>query len=156
VRVPDSDSSAPSLDRTVVRICPACGVVNPRGPSGSCPHLQLVRFDGVGAELGEVLERVAEARRKYAELSEALRRVVMDAVRDGRAEVETTRKARASELGDVLDSVDRKRLRLTHPKPPERAEEKPKPKPRRRRAGPPPVDPRQLELLAQSPPKGDA
>jgi len=146
----------PSLDSTVVRICPACGVVNPAGPSGGCPHLQLVRFDGVDDQLSDVLARVAEARRRYADLADELRRAVLDSVREGRAEVETTRKARATELADVIDSVDNGALHLTHPEPPRPRKVKPKPRPRRKRTGPPPVDPRQLELLAQSPPKGDA
>jgi hypothetical protein len=131
-------------------------VVNPGGPSGGCPHLQLVRFDGVGDELGEMLSSVAAARRRYAELSDRLKRAVMDAVKDGRAEVETTRKARASELESVLERMDGEGLQLTHPEPPNRRPAKTGPRPQRKRRGPPPVDPRQLELLAQSPPKGDA
>lgn len=154
--MPDKDSSEPCLDRTVVKICPACGVVNPAGPSGGCPHLQLVRFDGIDDGLGEMLSSVAEARRQYLELSDRLKREVRDAVKDGRAEVETTRRARASELEGVLDAMNGDGLRLTHPDPPRRMPAKPKARPKRKRAGPPPVDPRQLELLAQSPPKGDA
>jgi hypothetical protein len=148
------DSSAPDLDAAVVRICPACGVVNPAGPSEGCPHLQLVRFDGIGAELSELLADLARARRRFADLSALLKQLVMDAVRDGRAEVEATRKARASELESVTRLGEKASLALTPTEPPEAAKQKPRP--RRKRRGPPPVDPRQLDLLAQSPPKGDA
>ncbi|MBW2276792.1 MAG: hypothetical protein JRF63_04825, partial [Deltaproteobacteria bacterium] len=154
--VPESESSVPSLDTTVVRICPACGVVNPGGPSGGCPHLQLVRFDGVDDQLSDVLSRAAEARRMYADLADQLRRAVLESVREGRAEVETTRMAKAREIEDVVESFENGSLYLTHPDPPRRPRARPKPRPKRKRTGPPPVDPRQLELLAQSPPKGDA
>lgn len=140
----------------MVRICPACGVVNPGGPSGACPHLQLVRFDGVDTALGETLSQLAEARRRYSELSQRLKDAVLEAVKDNRAEVETTRRARAGDFEDGYRRLDGRGLRLTHPDPPERPPAKPQPRPRRKRSGPLPVDPRQLDLLAQSPPKGDA
>jgi hypothetical protein len=115
-----------------------------------------VRFDGVDAALGETLTQLAEARRRYAELSQRLKDTVLEAVRDGGAEVETTRRARAADFEEGFQRLDRRGLRLTHPDPPERPPDKPQPRPRRKRGGPPPVDPRQLDLLAQSPPKGDA
>lgn len=147
------------LGRTVVRVCPACGVVNPAGPSKDCPHLQLVRFDGVDDLLAATLGELAESRRRYTELLGRLKGRVLDAVRAGRAVVETPRRVRNRALDDLgQPAAPPARLNLTHPEPP------PQPKPaaaepgprRRRRSGAPAVDPRQLDLLAQSPPKGDA
>ncbi len=139
------------LTGAVLYVCPACGVVNPSGPSESCPHVQLIRFDGVDGELTELLAEVAAARRGYNELVDRLKRTVKEAVRSGEALVETPgrRKPRAEEA----EARERPEgLRLTNPEPP-----RPRKQPaRKKRRAPPPVDPRQLELLAMGPPKGDA
>ena len=141
------------IRNAVVRICPACGVVNPSGPSPECPHVQLVRFDGIGPELEELLDRVAGARRTYGELIKDLKGMVLQAAKEGIARVEATRKASPSEIDRLADRGD-EGLRLTPPRAPKK-DPSPKPK-KRRKKGPPAVDPRQLTLLAMSEPKGDA
>jgi hypothetical protein len=142
------------LASATVRICPACCTVNPSGPSAACPHVQLVRFDGLNGALEALLSEVAAARRTYNELNAKLRNAVLEAVREGVAEVETARKPRAADR-DPAQDVDRAaRLSLDHSEAAAAARAKPAPK--RRRTGAPPVDPRQLALLAFSPPKGDA
>jgi hypothetical protein len=154
----EGDSTESTLDRAVVRICPACGVVNPGGPSVECPHLQLVRFDGVDPELGGLLAEVADARRQFVDLKALLKSTVLRALKDGRAAVETTSKAPASELETTPRSDADAALSLTHPEKPARSASRSRAhaRARRKRGGQPAVDPRQLELLAQSPPKGDA
>ena len=141
------------LETAVIRICPACGVVNPSGPSEGCPHLQIVRFDGIDRELEDLLAQVAGARRCYSDLVALLKKSVIDAARMGAAKVETSRKIQPGEVDELYPkTVKAKRLSLTVVKSKAK-----KTKPRRsRRTGPAPVDPRQLDLLALSPPKGDA
>jgi hypothetical protein len=149
------DESRPDLSSAVVRICPACCTVNPSGPSAACPHVQLVRFDGLSAPLETLLAEVAAARRAYNELNAKLRIAVLDAVREGAAEVETARKPRPSEADAAQEAAGKAgRLSLAHSET--GAGERGRAAPRRRRTGAPPVDPRQLTLLAFSPPKGDA
>ncbi len=144
------------LKETVVRICPACGVVNPAGPSETCPHLQLARFNGVDDELAELLAAVAEARRRFASRSAELKHRVMGALRDGEAEVETPRKARFSEVENLrARPATSTELTLEHPEPPPSKTKEPR-KRARKPIKPPPVDPRQLDLIAQEPAKGDA
>lgn len=139
----------------VVRICPACGVVNPSRPSRECPHLQLIRFDGIDESLEELLDQVAIARRSYGELIGRLKEEALAAARRGIAEVETTRKVKSGELDSLSASQPGGGLKLTPPsKLKDDAQERKATK--RRRRGPQPVDPRQLDLLAMSPPKGDA
>jgi len=152
--VGDDKPQDDGIRNAVVRICPACGVVNPSGPSPECPHVQLVRFDGIGPELEELLDRVAGARRTYGELVKDLKGMVLQAAKEGTAEVEATLKARPSEIDRLANRGSGEALRLT---PPSARDPEPSPKPRkRRRKGPPAVDPRQLDLLAMSEPKGDA
>ena len=138
------------LSRAVVRVCPACCTVNPAGPSTSCPHVQLVRFDGLKPELEELLAEVAAARRVWGELNAKLKAAVLEATRDGSAEVETPGASKRKPEADAADE----RLRLAAQ--PEAAQPSGRAAPKRRRTGAPPVDPRQLQLLAFSPPKGDA
>lgn len=141
------------LETAVVRICPACGVVNPSGPSQDCPHLQIIRFDGIDRELEDLLAQVAGARRSYSDLAALLKKTVIDAAKDGTAKVETSRKISPCEVDELYPKAVRaKSLSLTVVKSKAK-----KTKPRRtRRTGPAPVDPRQLDLLALSPPRGDA
>ncbi len=141
------------LETAVIRICPACGVVNPSGPSEGCPHLQIVRFDGIDRELEDLLAQVAGARRSYSDLAALLKKTVIDAAKEGTAMVETPRKISPGEVDDLYPkTVKAERLSLTVVKS---KTKKTKPR-RRRRTGPAPVDPRQLDLMALSPPKGDA
>ncbi|MFO8072853.1 MAG: hypothetical protein R6V85_13350 [Polyangia bacterium] len=139
------------LAGAVLYVCPACGVVNPSGPSESCPHVQLIRFDGVDGELSDLLAEVAAARRGYNELVDRLKRTVKQAVRSGEAVVETPgRRGRLAEEDEARRPSEE--LYLTNPEPPP-----PRKRPaRKKRRDPPPVDPRQLELLAMGPSKGDA
>jgi hypothetical protein len=141
------------LETAVIRICPACGVVNPSGPSEDCPHLQIVRFDGIDRELEDLLAQVAGARRSYSDLAALLKKTVIDAAKEGAAKVETPRKIQPGEVDELYPkTVKAERLSLKAVKSKAK-----KAKPRRtRRTGPAPVDPRQLDLLALSPPKGDA
>jgi hypothetical protein len=141
------------LSKAVIRICPACGVVNPAGPSESCQHLQLVRFTGLDDDIIQQLTEVAQARSKFDELVSSLKAMVMHAVNTGTAEVVPTRTGKFSDVSRLRPPVGAP-LSLEHPKPP--TESAPKKKPRRRLPVPPPVDPRQLELIANEPAKGDA
>ncbi len=135
----------------VVRICPACGVVNPPGPSETCPHLQLIRFKGVDKPLEALLNQVAAIRVEFQERLKALRSHVMTAARAGHAEVVATRKNRFSEVDDLRKKADP--LVLTNPQP---AEKNAKRRKKRKTPAPEPVDPRQLALIAREPPQGDA
>ena len=145
------------LSSATVRICPACCTVNPSGPSAACPHVQLVRFDGVNAPLEALLAEVAAARRSYNELNARLRTMVLDAVRERGAEVETARKPRAPEADVAQDPAGRLgSLSLSHSGAGAATGERGRAATKRRRTGAPPVDPRQLTLLAFAPPKGDA
>jgi hypothetical protein len=149
--------SGPDLYLATERICPACCTVNPAGPSTGCPHVQLVRFDGLSAALQALLGEVAAARRTYNELNARLRAMVLDAVREGAAEVETARKPRSPEADAAAEAAGHAgSLSLSHSKTGAPAGERGRPATKRRRTGAPPVDPRQLTLLAFSPPKGDA
>jgi len=155
----DVDQSGPGTRVPAVRICPACGVVNPSGPSETCPHVQLVRIDDPGRDLESRLDEVAAARRRYTELVGRLKAEVKALVREGRAEVETPGRERARDeeaLGVEVGPGGE--LHLVHPVGVgSRAEPEPRPpKKKRRKASLPRVDPRQLDLLAQSPPEGDA
>jgi hypothetical protein len=136
----------------VVRICPACGVVNPSGPSETCPHLQLIRFEGVDKTLEGLLDRFAKVRVQYRELLGELRTHLMRAALSGEAEVVATRMNRFSEVDALRKNPEP--LVLTNPKPPETKE--PKQRKQRKSSAPEPVDPRQLALLAREPPQGDA
>lgn len=145
------------LQNAVVRICPACGVVNPSGPSEICPHLQLARFDGVNPEMEQLLGEVAAARSHFNALAATLKKTVIGAVRRREAEVETTRAARPSEV-DALRPRTKKQspeLQLVNPEP---ATGKPKAvtRPSKRPSARGGFDTRQLELIALEPPKGDA
>ena len=145
-----------SIDPNVptVRICPACGTVNPAGPSESCPHLQLVRFHGLNESLSELLDRMAAARNQYRDTLAELKLYLNQAARLGQAEVVAAHKqARISDI-EALQRKGRP-LSLTHPK----LDPKPKPPAKRKQRKPPtpePVDPRQLDLLIRAAPKGDA
>jgi hypothetical protein len=153
--VSDWNKKDDDIRKAVVRICPACGVVNPSGPSRECPHVQLIRFDGVDEDLERLLDQVAVARREYTDLVKRLKAAVLLAAKEGTAMVETTRKASSGEIDRLPSQGDRGALQLTPPSAPR--PDAPEKKPRkRRRKGPPTVDPRQLDLLALSPPKGDA
>jgi hypothetical protein len=148
----ERDKSKGALGETTIRICPVCGVVNPSGPSESCPHLQLVRFQGIDTSLESLLKRVATVRNQFTELVSELRAYVMQAARLGEAEVIATQRGRVSEVQALGGKPEP--LSLTNPEPP-----KPKPTPtRKKKKAPAPasVDPRQLALIARDPPRGDA
>ena len=147
------------LKNAVVRICPACGVVNPAGPSDTCPHLQLVRFRGIDSELSNLLENLAKVRNEFTSLVTKLRSTVMHAAKNGIAEVEITRKTGAGGAKSG-DGKPQKPLVLSNPEP---AVTKTKTKsgsmPRRmqkKSSSPKPVDPRQLALIGKTSPRGDA
>jgi hypothetical protein len=144
------------LAGAVVRLCPACGVVNPAGPSAGCPHLQLIRFDGVTPELAELLRRVAEARREYNDLAGRLREHALAAVHQGRAAVETVaeRSRRPETAERPRPRAAPERLALESPQAPRLPADQAKARPRRRSL--PAVDARQLDLLARGPAKGEA
>jgi len=151
----------PGRDKIVVRICAACGVVNPAGPAESCPHLQLARFEGLDPELESLLGRVAEARRRYFDLAAGLRSTVLQALRAGRAIVETPLRAGPPTPIEGLNSRNIRpapRLALTSPEPPANRADEPRrrPRPAPRSSLPREVDSRQLELLILGPPKGHA
>jgi len=154
--VKEKDERNSDLSSAVVRVCPACCTVNPSGPSTTCPHVQLARFAGVGPELEALLTEVATARRSYNELNAKLKATVLEAVRGGTAVVETPRKPRRS-LEDVYGASERpEALNLAPSERAPLAQDRTRMAPKRRRIGAPAVDPRQLTLLAFSPPKGDA
>lgn len=146
------------LDDVVIRICLACGVVNPSGPSDRCPHLQLARFDGVDDELAQLLAEAAEARRRFDEVAGVLKRRVRSAITDGKAEVEASSSALPRDMEPSKDRSSNLVLNLepTRPKRAKPRETKKRPSGRRRRVHVPQIDPRQLELIAREPPKGDA
>ncbi len=155
----EKNSKKAVLAETVVRICPACGVVNPSGPCEGCPHVQLVRFDGVDGELENLIGEVARARGEYRELVSRLRNDAVAASRTGDAVVETPHKAGSRDAEDLYppSMTEGGGLHLTHPRARKKDTSKADRPPRRRkRIGALPVDPRQLDLLANSPPKGDA
>jgi hypothetical protein len=158
--VDEAKTNGIDLAGAVIRLCPACGVINPAGPSAGCPHVQLIRFDGVPADLAELLARVAEARRQYGELADRLRELALAAVHQGLARVETAseRKARSGAADPRPARPAPQRLELTSQLAAVRAGPAPVPAPpvRPRRRGLPPVDARQLDLLARGPAKGEA
>lgn len=143
------------LSATSVRICPACGVVNPAGPSDTCPHLQLVRFPHLSAELDELLGRMAAVRVQYRDTLAELKGFLNHAAKNGEAEVMAAHKV--NRISDV-EALQRQASpwSLTHPK---LEEKRPRPAPKRKQRKPPApesVDPRQLALLIRETPKGDA
>jgi ParB-like chromosome segregation protein Spo0J len=155
----DSDQNTAELSKTIIRICPACGVVNPSGPSESCPHLQLAKFDGIDQSMVDMLEKVAKARREFSELLGELKQQVKQAINEGEAEVEASPSVRLSDIESLKPrTAPRPKLSLESPEPPSKSSKTSKPRsPRGRKpAGPPKVDPRQLELIARAPPKGHA
>ncbi|MCP4680084.1 MAG: hypothetical protein GY854_32245 [Deltaproteobacteria bacterium] len=152
-----SDESTKSLDvkDVVIRICPACGVVNPAGPSETCPHVQLARFDGLNDGMAALLGNVAKARRRFTDLVDELRKMVLESIQNHEAEVETTHKANFNEVENITKGHHKAPvLNLENTEPPPATPRKKRRK--RRPPQPPPVDPRQLELIAQEPAKGDA
>lgn len=154
--VNEGKPSAADLAGAVVRLCPACGVVNPAGPTAGCPHLQLIRFDGVTAELAELLARVADARRGYNDLAGRLREHALAAVHAGQALVETVaeRARRPVSADRSRPRAAPERLELESPGLPRLPTDPVRARPRRRSL--PAVDSRQLDLLARGPAKGDA
>jgi hypothetical protein len=155
--VKDNGEGGSDLAKTVVRVCPACCTVNPSGPSTTCPHVQLARFEGIGGELEALLAEVATARRTYNELNARLKAAVLEAVREGAAIVETPRKPGRSLDDSFGPAIEREQdLNLAPSERGSGSPERSRPAPRRRRTGAPAVDSRQLTLLAFSPPKGDA
>jgi hypothetical protein len=142
------------LRAVTVRICPACGVVNPAGPSDTCPHLQLVRFQGIDDELSELLAKLATVRNEFQTLVTALRTRVMNAARSGVAVVEVTHKGRVSEVGDLRKRP--KPLTLSNPEPAKPAAASAPKRKTKKPATPKSVDPRQLTLISREPPQGDA
>ncbi|MDJ0763454.1 MAG: hypothetical protein QNJ97_10735 [Myxococcota bacterium] len=154
----DENNYPENLKKTVIRICPACGVVNPAGPSETCPHVQLARFDGISDALSELLDQVASARREFATLLTQLKEQVKSALRSQEAEIETPRKARPSEVDRLSPRAGAPAvaaLSLTNPERTPRRSARSHNK-SQRPPQPASVDPRQLELIAREPPKGDA
>ncbi len=151
----DGENENSTKESVAIRICPACGTVNPAGPSEACPHLQLVRFRNLDEPLQDLLERMAAARNQFRETLGELKQFIGQATRKGEAEVVAAHKA--ARLSDI-EALQRKAqgpLSLTHPK----TDPKPKTTPKRKQRKPPTpeaVDPRQLALLIFEPPKGDA
>lgn len=144
------------LRNAIVRICVTCGVVNPAGPSDACPHVQLARFNGVDDGFAGLLTEVARARRDYLEKVTALKERVRAELRNHRAEIETPRHPRPSEVDNLrLRPSKTPPLHLKSPTPPPAQRRGAKRAPTRT-SKPPAVDPRQLELLIREPPKGDA
>ncbi len=151
----------PELENVTIRICPACGVVNPSGPSDSCPHLQLARFDGVDESMTALLDDVARARKIFEERLKNLKVTVRMAIHEGRAEIETPRKVRrVSEVEELRRPTSRSQQsffleapQIHHARP---SSKKNPARPRRAKPAQPNVDPRQLDLLVKLPPKGDA
>jgi hypothetical protein len=149
-------SKSGELSEVVVRICPACGIVNPSGSSQTCPHLQLARFDGLNNDLAELLGEVARARCNFDELLGKLKQEIKEALRKHEAEIETRKEAMKSAAEKPQRQPPQApALSLENPKPlpanPPRAKGR-----ARKAAQPPPIDPRQLELIAREPPKGEA
>lgn len=150
------DTKSDELKKVVVRICPACGVVNPSGPSPTCPHHQLARFDGLDDDFAQTLVEVARARSAFDELLGKLKQEIKEALRVHKAKIETRKEALKS-APDKSERHARKTpsLSLENPEP---AAAKAAPAKRRTRKAPQAaaIDPRQLELIAREPPKGDA
>jgi hypothetical protein len=152
------DAKKYSLGKVTIHICPACGVVNPAGPSDGCPHLQIVRFDGVDESLEELIMKVAGARREFHELTTTLKRVVMARVQDGTASVQTPRRVRAGDLDKLYSEANDKPFMLTHPDEEVKRIKSSgtiRPKQRKKQTAAS-LDSRQLDLLAYSPSKGSA
>ncbi len=143
-----------ALEKTVVRICPACGVVNPAGPSDTCPHLQLARFEGLSTSLADLLAEVADARKTFTQAVAKLKETVKSSVRTHEAEIEATQSARSSQVEQLAPPMasDAPALALESPPLPKPR----KPAKRRKKRVPLPVNPKQLELIARAPAKGDA
>lgn len=155
----DGDHNPGDLKKVVVRICPACGVVNPSGPSAGCAHLQLARFNGVGPDLASLLDDVASARSRFDKLVSALKSHVKEALRAQKADIETAVSPRGQEVDRSGRRERIKPLAALSLKSPELAPVEKREKKRASRGRGPrpvPVDPRQLELIAREPPKGDA
>ena len=147
-----------NLGKVKIHICPACGVVNPAGPSDGCPHLQVVRFDGVDESLEELIMEVAAARRKYQEKAGTLKRVVMARVQDGSATVETPRRVREGDVGKLYSEANHRPFMLTHPDEEVKKVRHPGASRSKTRKKQPAatLDSQQLDLLAYSPSKGNA
>ena len=153
----DKKNRQGDLKHTVVRICPACGVVNPAGPSETCPHLQLAKFEGIDDDLDDMLANVAKARSQYIQLANEVKKRVKLAVQNQEAEIETPRAMRPSELDALTPIPGAPLLVLENPEPPPPPKDPETKRPRKqKRQGLPMIDPRQLELIAREPPKGDA
>lgn len=151
------DAKEYELKEAVIRICPSCGVANPAGPSGGCPHLQLVRFNGVSESLEKMLGDVAVARREYASQVAKLKKEVMTQVRDGVASVETPHDIKASEVDGLYATAGKAGIfNLTHPEIKKSKQKRSTPPKKKKEVGIPAMDSRQLDLLAQSVPKGEA
>jgi hypothetical protein len=155
----ESDQNTAELSKTIIRICPACGVVNPSGPSESCPHLQLAKFDGIDHSMVEMLEKLARSRREFSELLGELKRKVKQAINGGEAEVEASPSVRLSDIESLKPrTAPRPKLSLENPEPPSNPARATKPRGAkgRKHVQPGKVDPRQLELIVRAPPKGHA
>jgi hypothetical protein len=151
------DAKKYNLGEATIYICPACGVVNPAGPSNGCPHLQLVKFTGVNQPLEDLIMDVALARRKYAELTSTLKKVIMGHVQEGTASVETPLNVSETEVDKLYATAAQTSFSLTSPG----TEQSPKGKSKRKKSKKsksqqPLLNKTQLDLLAYSTPKGEA
>lgn len=142
-----------------IRICLACGVVNPAGPSAACAHLQVAVFQTIYDDLEAMMTRVAQARRQYIELVDQLMNHAKKQIKKGDARIETSSERIRAHSTDGLPKKPAKPappLTLQSPKAPKNKPARRKVlSPRRKRAGGV-VDPRQLDLLVREPPKGHA
>ncbi len=143
-----------TIQQPAVRVCPACGTVNPAGPSESCPHLQLVRFRTIDEPLSDLLERMAVVRNQFRELLLEFRMYMSSATKLGDAEIVAAHKS--TKLSDI-DGITQKtpQLILTYPEKTERSKSQISSK-KKKKSSPPPVDSKQLSLLIHDMPKGDA
>jgi hypothetical protein len=144
------------LKDAVIRICLKCAVVNPAGPSESCPHLQLARFDGIDEDFAQLLTQVAGARAKFDEALRVLKAKVRQALHEKEAEVETPGTPAKRHLGPSKLSGKVPPLTLEEQAPRPLADTSPRRAARTPKKTAPSADPRQLELLIRQPPKGHA
>ncbi|MCK9521868.1 MAG: hypothetical protein M0R76_02345 [Proteobacteria bacterium] len=144
------------LGETIIRVCPACGVVNPQGPSNGCPHLQLVRFNGVPASLETVLMDVATLRRAYVEKLSSLKQRVRDAVQTGEGHIEVPRQIRAQDVDTLYSKANDAVFALSNPGMSSATPKADAPRARKSAPRSKPLDDRQLDLLLLAHPKGEA
>ena len=105
-----------------------------------------------------MIEQVAESRRGFFELLGELKQKVKEAIASGQAKVIAPRQTRLSDIEALTPRIGPPpKLTLENPTPPvPKPTAAPRSKKSRRRSPQSRVDPRQLELIVRSPPKGHA